>query len=242
MNRTHLFNSAKSALVATLTIALIGLASYITLEPVASRAAVEIFTVSQGITAELSFLASTTDVTMTPTIAGLTGGTANGQAIAVVTTNSAGGYNMTLEFSSSTAMYGEVQNGEIKNYTPANANLPDYTFAIGGTGTQGEFAYSVSASTTSDLDQTFLDDGATNCGTGSTDTGGVATCWYAASSTVALGLGAPIAEKIIDRATPTGAGGATTTVHFRVSVPSSPSPAITVDTYTATATLTAIAQ
>jgi len=117
--------------------------------------------------------------------------------------------------------------------------VADYGFAIGGSGTQGEFAYTVSASNTPDLDQTFLDNGTNTCGTGSLDTGGNSTCWFNASST---GPGATIAEPIINRTSPTLATGATTTIFFRVELPSNPNPTIALDTYTATATLTATAQ
>jgi hypothetical protein len=47
--------------------------------------------------------------------------------------------------------------------------------------------------------------------------------------------------RIINRSTPAGEG-ATTSMTFRVQVPSSPSPALDEDFYTATATLTAVNQ
>lgn len=232
-----IFTELKNALAIAVILSMLGLTSYFVLEPVVSRSATDIFTVSQSITAELAFNASTTDVTMSPSIPGVSGGTANGAATVVVTTNSPGGYYMTLEFSSSTAMNADGSADYISNYSPTATNVPDYTFGIGGAGTAGEFAYSVRASTTTDVDQTFLSNGSDTCGTGSSNL--TDTCWFNASST---GPGVTIAERIIDRGTATGASGATTTINFRVSVPSNPNPALSVDTYVATATLTAVAQ
>ncbi len=230
--------SAKNSFVATLVVALFFFAAFLTFEPVVGRAVVDIFTVSQSITAEISFNASTTDVTMSPSIPGVTGGTAYGSTTVRVTTNSTGGYNMTIQFSSSTAMNSltSPQQYYISNYSPTDSKVPDFAFSIGGSGTAGEFGYSITASTTSDIDTTFLDDGGT-CGTGGADA--VGGCWFNASTT---GAGSTIAERILNRTTPTEASGSTSTVLFQVRVPSSPSPALLTDTYVATATLTAVAQ
>ncbi len=230
--------SAKNSFIATLLVAVLFLGTFVVFEPVVGRAAIDIFTVSQTITAEISFNASTTDVSMTPSIPGVTGGTAYGSTTVRVTTNSTGGYNMTIQFSSSTAMNSVTspQQYYISNYSPTAPGVPDFAFAIGGSGTSGEFGYSVTASTTSDIDPTFLDDGGT-CGTGGADA--VGGCWYNASTT---GAGSTIAERIINRTSPTEASGSTSTVLFQVRVPSSPSPALLTDTYVATATLTATAQ
>ncbi|MCD5381966.1 MAG: hypothetical protein LR017_01470 [Candidatus Pacebacteria bacterium] len=221
--------------VTTLIVAVIGITSYVVLEPVVGRAAADsdFFEITQSITAEISFDTTATDVTMSPTIPGISGGTANGNATVVVSTNNTSGYNMTIQFATGTAMQGDSEGGVINNYSPASASVPDYNFSIGGSGTPGEFAYSVQASTSSDVDPTFLDNGAA-CGAGSNNT--FDRCWFNASTTDGS---TPIAETIINRSTETPASGSTTTIHFRVSVPSNPSPLLQADTYTATATLTA---
>lgn len=236
-NYLYVLNAAKGGLVGALTVSLIGLASYLVLEPVVSRSAEEIFEVSQSITAEIAFYASTTDVVMSPSIPGISGGYSNGAATAIVTTNSTGGYYMTLEFSSSTAMNANTSQTYISNYTPTAADTPDFNFGTSSAGQAAEFAYSVTASTSADVDPTFLSNGTNTCGTGASNLAG--TCWFNASTS---GPGNTIAERIVDRGTATAATGATTTIHFRVLVPANPNPVLSVDTYVATATLTAVAQ
>jgi hypothetical protein len=95
------------------------------------------------------------------------------------------------------------------------------------TGEAAEFGYTVEASTTADLDQSFKDDGSA-CNTGSSDASN--KCWYNPTST---------AETIVNRTSGAAALGATTTIKFKVAVPSAPSPSLSAAVYYATATLTA---
>lgn len=198
-------------------------------EPIISRAVNDQFTITQEVTSEISFLTTANDVTMNGAIAGLTGGTANGSTQVVVTTNDTSGYTMTIVASSSPAMQGDATSGEIPDYTPATGGVPDYSFSVPAN--TAEFGYTVSASTTSDLAQKFLDNGSNTCGTGSVDTNGSDTCWYGLSTT---------ATSTINRSSETTASGATTTIYFRTQIQSDPSPAVPEDTYTATTTLTAV--
>ena len=62
MYRIRLSNPAFFALVAGTLIFALGIVSYFAFEPSISRSAEEIFEVSQTITSEISFYASTTDV------------------------------------------------------------------------------------------------------------------------------------------------------------------------------------
>jgi hypothetical protein len=222
---THFWQS-----VALATFAFMGLSvAYLMVEPSISRSqATDQFTISQAVTSEISFVATAADVTMNTSIPGITGGTANGSTQVRVYTNDASGYTMTIAASSSPALQGNSQGGSIADYTPASANVPDYTHSVGAN--TGEFAYTVSASTTSDLAQKFLDNGSDTCNTGSADTSGSATCWYGLSTT---------ATSTINRLTETAASGATTTIFFRTQITSNPSPLIPEDTYVATTTLTA---
>lgn len=225
MNLTYISNSVFAALVAAVLVSLLVLASFFMLEPTVSRAQeFDSFTVTQQITAEIAFLTTANDVIMSPTIAGLTGDTANGSTQVVVNTNNSAGYNMTIAFSSSTAMNLDGGGGAINNYNPAGAGVADFAF---GAETYGQFGFTVSASTTSDLDPTFLDNGSV-CGAGGADAADA--CWLDPDDA---------AETIINRSTETELSGATTTIAFRVLVPSNPSPAIPTGIYTATATLTA---
>jgi hypothetical protein len=220
-------NSALSAALAAVLVSLLVFASFLMFEPKVGQGAVDTdeFEITQTVTEEISFIATSSDVVMSPSLAGITGGTSNGSYTVRVRTNNATGYNMTIDFSSTTAMTRDGGGGYISNYAPASTTNPDYTFA---NETFAQFAYTVTASTTTDIDQSFLDNGSNACGTGST--AGTATCWFNPSTTP---------ETIINRNTSTAASGATTTIQFRVNIPSNPIPAIQTGTYTATATLTA---
>ena len=227
MNLALITRSVWSSLVASILILMLAAASFLMMEPKVGfgASANDEFTVTQTVTEEISFVATSSDVTMSPSLAGITGGTSNGSYAVRVRTNNAAGYNMTIDFSTSTAMQRDGGGGYISNYAPTSATTPDYTFA---SETFAQFAYTVTASSSTDIDSTFLDNGSNTCGTGSTD--GSGTCWFNPSTTP---------ETIINRTTSTAASGATTTIQFRVNIPNNPSPAIQTGTYTATATLTA---
>ncbi len=184
------------------------------------------FTVQQQVDAEISFATPASNVTMSPSIGGITGGTANGATQVIVRTNSITGYNMTITASSSLGMIGNASSSNyIPAYIPATPNVPDYAFTAPAN--TARFGYSVKATTTSDVVQLFRDNGsACNTGTGNT----FGQCWLNASSS---------AITIINRSLATPASGATTTLLFRVVIGSNPNPVIPNDIYVATTTLTA---
>lgn len=227
---TH-HNRASVALVGSLIVSMVGAFSFVLFEPVVGQAQTSNphdFTVTQTITDEISFLVEAADVTMVGTIQGLSGGYATGTTYAVVRTNDQDGYSMTLEFSDDPAMNAVGTTTSINDYTPAADSTPDYNWTDNSAGQAAEFGYTVYASNTSDVVQKFLDNGSA-CGTGSNNT--LNKCWYSASTT-------PNAETIVNRSTESP-DGATTTLRFKVAVPSNPSPALPADTYVATGTLTA---
>lgn len=205
-------------------------ALYIVFEPTISHAVEDTFTVTQTVTAEISFVTSITSVAMDGSIAGLTGGTANGQTQTVVRTNNNAGYNMTIDFASSSygtaAMNQNDGSGYISDYTPAVAGVPDYSFSSEN---YAQFAYTMSASTTADLATAFRNNGSA-C---NNDSGGdtAANCWSNPTTS---------ATTIVNTSAATPGSGATSTVHFRVNVPNNPSPIVPSGNYTATATLTAV--
>jgi hypothetical protein len=219
----EIINITKISTATLLVIALM----FLTLEPTISNAVEDQFTITQSVTAEISFISPTADITMSPALAGITGGTSNGQTTVRVLTNNALGYNMTLIASSSLGMVGNSQGGYIAPLVPTVGIVPNYSFTTLAANTAG-FGYTVEASTTGEVTAAFRDNGTNTCNTGATE--GVDTCWLNASTT---------ATSIINRATATSASGATTTIKFRTIIMSSPSPAIPQDTYVATTTLTA---
>ena len=227
MSHTHLLYSAKNAFVAAALIVALGIVSFFAFEPTLSSATSNPhdFTVSQTITNEVSFLVEAGDVTMVSSIAGLTGGYATGTTVASVNTNNTTGYTMTLSFSTTTAMPAS-STAAINNYTPAVANVPDFQWVNNASGGAAEFGYTVRASTSSEVDPSFMSNGTDTCNTGSTESDD--RCWLNPSTTP---------ERIIYSSAQNS--NSTTTIKFKVAVPSNPSPALPSATYVATGTLTA---
>lgn len=184
------------------------------------------FTISQVVTSEVAFRTPASNVTLSPSLGGITGGTSNGGTQVVVTTNDRSGYTMTLTASSSVGMIGNASSSNsIPAYATSSTFAADYNFNVPAN--KAYFGYTVEASSTNDLPQLFKNSG-TVCGTGSADASDA--CWVGATST-------PLT--IINRNTETTYWGATTTLKFRVMIQANPSPVIPDDTYVATTTLTA---
>ncbi len=163
-------------------------------------------------------LTASAAITMTPSIPGVTGGTANGSTTVTVTTDSPSGYSLTIAGSQSPAMVNGANT--IADYVPGTSN-PDYTFTTDAT--DSHFGYSPEGV---DVVLRFIDNGAACNQTGSD---GSMTCWDGLSTTV---------ETIASKTTSTHPSGATTTVFFRVGVGSNV--VQPPGTYIATTTLTAL--
>ncbi len=164
-------------------------------------------------------IATVSDVVMSPSIGGVTGGTSNGSTVVTVTTDSPSGYDLFIKASSSPALIFGANS--FADYTPSGVN-PDFTFSI--LSSDSEFAFSPEGT---HIVQKYKDDGASNCNTGSTDT--VNACWDALSTT----------NKTISTSTsPNQPSGTATTLKFRAQSGSLHlQPA---GEYTATTTVTAI--
>ena len=189
------------------------------------------FTIKTTINDEISFLVNAVNVTATGSINGITGGTANGSTTVVVRTNDTQGYNMTIAFfnnGTTEAMRGDVSlSTSIRDY-PSTSTQPTYTFSTAST--SAVFGYTISAADSTDVEQSFLHNGTNACNQpGGTANVANSFCWM--EPTVA-------AYEIIRRTTP-AINGSTSTIHFRIHVPNNPTPFLSSDIYTATATLTA---
>ncbi len=225
-------NPTIAASVATVVTVAVLAATYFMFEPVVAYGIGDTFTVEQQITSEIAFKTAPNDVTMTPSIQGITGGNAFGTSTVAINTNNPTGYNMTIAFATTTALQGENIGSNIDNYIPAGgAGDPDYNFAVGAN--DAEFGYTVNSVTTPlDIADMFQDDGVSDCDAGETGTT-AGKCWYNVAN-------ATDAVTIIDRPTATPGTGATSTIVFQVGVSANPSPAVQTGFYTATATLTAL--
>lgn len=183
------------------------------------------FTVRQTITAESSFLVPPSNVIMDGTINGITGGQATGTTQFTVITNNASGYRVDISFEDNgtgNAMLGDVSgNTSLRDYDGDVAGQPSRGYVASTTAAQ--FAYTVTSSSTADTDQSFFHDGAT-CDAGGAQT---LTCWKAPA----------ITDFTIVQRGSSALTGATSTVLFNVTIPSSPSAVLEAETYTATATL-----
>lgn len=195
-------------------------------EPALSEAIDDTHLVQQSVTAEIIFDTTASDVVLAPAIPGLSGGTASGQTDVRVVTNNPNGYSMAIAFEDDVAMQGDLNGGQILNYTQDISDTPDFTFAVAAN--TGEFGYTVEAESAPDLAPAFLDDGGT-CGVGTLDS--VDSCWAAPSST---------AQTVVNRTSVTDTDGASTTIKYRVQITPNADPLIPADTYTATTTLTAL--
>ncbi len=225
MNSLHILYSARYAFVATVLVLALALFSFFTFEPSVGRALTDSFTVTQTISNEIA-MSVVGDVTMSGgSLSALTGGYSTGTTMVIISTSNPGGYNMTLAFSTSTAMRAS-STAYINNYTPSTVNVPDLAWQDTGSGGASEFGYTVRASTTNEIDTSFKNNGSL-CGTGSNETDN--SCWLNPSTTP---------EMIINSGIPSF--NSTTTLKFKVAVPVGQSPALSSGTYIATGTLTAV--
>ncbi len=161
-------------------------------------------------------LAVSGDVTMSPSLPGVTGGTSNGSTTFTVTTDSPAGYQLTLRAENDPAM----QSGP---YTIADYDAgpePDFSFVTGSS--DAHFGFTPEGV---DIVQAWLDDGGT-CGLDTGDTS--LACWDGLSTI----------DRLIAQGGSSHPTGATTTVHFRVGIGSGAG--VTAGVYTATTTVTAL--
>lgn len=112
-------------------------------------------------------LTAAADITMSPAISGLTGGTGTGSTSWTATTDNPAGYTMTINATTNPAMQSGANS--FANYTPATSD-PDYSWSIAST--DSEFGFTPEGT---DVYSRFKDNGSSACNTGVLDT--VDKCW-----------------------------------------------------------------
>lgn len=171
----------------------------------------------QNSTIEIS-VTPASNVTMSPSIPGLTGGTSNGQTSFTVTTNNPAGYSANISAAASPALNNSYDS--FADYVPAGAN-PDYTFS--NSSTASSFAFTPEGT---DIHSRYKNSGAT-CAIGSDDDADA--CWDGLSTSN---------KTIAIRNSNNIPAGTLTTVKFRAESGSSH---VQKDgTYTATTTITVL--
>lgn len=165
-------------------------------------------------------LSGGTNVTLTPSIPGITGGTSNGSTTFNVVTDGPAGYQLDVRASTSPAMQKGADT--IADYTPGGGD-PDYIFTTNAS--DAHFGFSPEGP---DVVQRFLNDTVSSCNQpAGSSTAGV--CWDGLSTTDAT---------IASSGSANQPSGATTTIHFRVGIGSSVGQPP--GTYIATTTVTAL--
>ena len=158
------------------------------------------------------------DVTLTPDIGGVSGGTANGSATWTVLTDNAGGYSLSIEADTSPAL--QSGTDDFTDYIPVSGN-PDFDWLVDSA--NSEFGFTPEGS---HIIQKYKDDG-DNCNAGTNDTPD--SCWYNLSTSN---------ETIGQSYLANHPSGTNTTVKFRAQ--SGSSHVQQAGTYTSTVTLTVI--
>lgn len=164
------------------------------------------------------YVTPASNVTMSPSIPGLTGGTSNGQTSLTVSTDNPAGYETKIKADSSPALITSYDS--FADYVSAGAN-PDYTFT--NSSTNSTFAFTPEGS---DIVTRYKNSGA-NCGVGGSDD--VAHCWDGLSTSD---------RTIAIRNSSNMPAGTVTTLRFRAESGSSHVQADGV--YTATTTITVV--
>jgi len=225
-NKNHIIGGM-IALVAIVTM------SFMLFEPVVSRAGTgaspqtDAVNVSTNVTSEIS-ISSPTDVTMSPSIPGITGGTANNVGSPTtwnVSTNDTSGWELAVAYNHVLRKgSGGNNQTEFDDYTESSAGTPDYSWGAVGSSNE-EFGFNVSAG--ANAIQKWLDNGSSSCNS----SGGSATsnhCWSPLSSSD---------QKLAENSSPTSSSGVNTSVEFQAQAGSSND--LEEGTFTTTVTATA---
>lgn len=215
----------KNIFISTLILNILMFSGYIFLEPQEVSALEDQITVTQSVTAEIT-ITSPANVTMSPSIVGITGNPDSpsaGYAQWTIVTSNSTGFTATFK-ASSTDMVGDSQGDQIDKYTEATAGVPDYTWTVPSG--SAEFGYNATTTTAADLDVSFKSAaGSSPCNVGTVMTND--QCWLSASTSP---------ETLINRTSETTSGGVILGIKFQVEIDNHFVPE---DTYTATTTVTA---
>ena len=193
----------KKAINLALIISLIISVVFVAFEPQNVKAVSHNVIITAEVTEEIS-ITSPVDITLNPSIPGITGNAgspATGSVTWTVKTSNAAGFNMKINATTDPAL--QLEAGEFfDDYTPAVAGSPDFDWASPDAAS-AEFGFTVEPETVTDTDSLFIDDGA-DCDVGALN--GADTCW--------LDFNGQSNIDIINRSTATGLSGEDEVVKF----------------------------
>lgn len=143
------------------------------------------------------------DISLTPSIPGISGGTADGSATWTVIADNSAGFNMKIKVSTTPAM---KLDGSyyFDDFTPASESVPDYNWSVDSG--DAEFGFSVEPETDEDAVQAFLDNASNACNQ-SSGSQTINKCWLDFNGTTDV--------DIINRSTRTSTSGEDEVIKFR---------------------------
>jgi len=165
----------KRALTLTLIVGLIMPFVIMVMEPEKVDAVADEVTVTAEVGEEIS-ISAVGDILLLSSIPGMTGNPgapASGSGTWTVITSNATGFNLKVKASGETGML-QSASSYFYAYTPAAAGSADYDWATPAAGS-AEYGFSVTASTATDIDTPFTNDGGA-CGAGALNTDN--QCWF----------------------------------------------------------------
>jgi hypothetical protein len=230
-NSTHITQSAIYALVASLTgVSMLAAFFFVTEPAITHGQTSDEFLITATINDESSFSTNIGTVNMIGDgagngVNGLTGGYATGTADFIVFSNNAAGYTVDISFANNgtpNAFVGDDDASEaLRDYEDGGA--PTYGMTASSA---AQFAYTATSAVPTHTSSNFNHDGSSACGSGEA-TAPDGSCWMGPSTSN---------YTIVDTSS-TALTGATSTIIFKLVVPSGAVPVPAAQDYTATATL-----
>lgn len=178
----------------------IAFGAYLNFEPTVVGAATDDITVTQHVTSDLT-ITPASDVNMTGTIYGMTGGTGTGSATWTVKTSDTAGFNMTLSADDDTDC---LNNGANVFIDYVNASPLNYAWVDPAV---SAFGFTVEPATVADTATAFKDNGSVCGGAGAANSAD--TCWSGFGGTLTT------PKAIINRTSQTTISGEAEVVKFK---------------------------
>ena len=127
-------------------------------------------------------ISSPSDISLSPSIPGMTGNLGSpstGEVTWNVITDNPAGFSKSIKATTTPSLRLD-DNNYFSDYSPSNPVVPDFLWTS-PTSSEAYFGFTVEPATVADTVQSFRDDGAANCNTGSNNTSD--RCWFGLNGT-----------------------------------------------------------